>query len=94
MTTQGGQLSGQIPSQGLGDLIARAIQDPQFRQLLIDSPEQAIQQAGVQLTPQEQQAVVGGSREEREQMLQPLGDRAAPGTVYLHVWSVRVGYSW
>ena len=88
MTTQGQQ-----PSQGMEKLIALSITDPQFRQQVIDNPEQAIQQAGVQLTPQEQQAVTGGSREEREQMLQPLGDRAAPGTVYVHVWSVRVGYS-
>ena len=92
MTTQG-PLSGQLPSPGMGQLIERSITDPQFRQRVIDSPEQAIQELGVQLTPQEMQAVTGGSREEREQMLQPLGDRAAPGTVYVHVWSVRVGYS-
>ena len=66
------------PSPALEQLIGKAVADPAFRQQLMDDPEQAIQSAGLDLTDEERQALVSTSREEREQVLQELGERASP----------------
>ena len=66
------------PSPALEQLIGKAVSDPEFRQQLVDDPEQAIQSAGLDLTDEERQALVSTSREERESVLQELGERSSP----------------
>jgi hypothetical protein len=75
MTTDQG---GQAPSPALEQLIGKAVAEPDFRQQLIDNPEEAIQSAGIELSQEELQAITGTSREEREQMLSALGERTSP----------------
>jgi hypothetical protein len=69
---------GAAPSPALEQLIGKALVEPQFRQQLADNPRQAIQQAGIDLTPQEVQALEDTPREDREKMLSELGERTSP----------------
>ena len=66
------------PSPALEQLIGKAVAEPEFRQQLVENPEQAIQSAGIELSAEERQALVSTSREEREQVLQQLGERTSP----------------
>ena len=66
------------PSLALEQLIGRAVADPEFRQQLVENPEQALQAADLGLTDLERQALVSTSREERESVLQELGERTSP----------------
>ena len=66
------------PSPALEQLIGKAVADPEFRRQLVDDPEAAIQAAGLGLSDEERQALVGTSREEREEVLRELGDRTSP----------------
>ena len=66
------------PSPALEQLIGKAVADPEFRQQLVDDPEQAIQSAGLGLSDEERQALVSTSREEREEVLRELGERTSP----------------
>ena len=75
MTTE---RAGQAPSPGMEQLIGKVLAEPDFRQQLINNPTEALRSAGIQLNQQEMQADTGSSREEREQMMQQLGDRQSP----------------
>ena len=66
------------PSLAMEQLIGKAVTEPEFRQQLVDDPEQAIRAAGLELTDEERRALVSTSREERESVLQQLGDRTSP----------------
>ena len=70
------------PSPALEQLIGKAVADPEFRQQLVENPEQAIQAAGLDLTDDERRALVSTSREERESVLQELGERTSPWGIY------------
>ena len=76
-------------------LIARIVSDPEFRQSMVDNPEGAIQQANFQLDPEELRAISSSSREEREQMIQQLGERTAPAicTLWSALW-IKVCIAW
>ena len=73
---------------GMEQLIGKAIGEPEFRQQLIDNPEQAVRSAGIQLTQEEMQALTSSSREEREQMMTQLSERTSPAvcTFWSLVW--------
>lgn len=73
---------GQAPSPALEQLIGKAIAEPDFRQILVDDPAQAVQQAGLQLSPDELQALENTPREQREQMMSELGERTSPWQTY------------
>jgi hypothetical protein len=73
MSQQGNQ-----PSPAMEQLIGKAIAEPDFRQQLVNDPAQAVQQAGIQLSQQELEALQGTSREERAQMMEQLGERTSP----------------
>jgi hypothetical protein len=66
-------------------LIGKAIADPTFRDQLVNDPASAVQQAGINLSPQELQGLESTSREERAQMLSQLGERTSP---WFDGWSV------
>jgi hypothetical protein len=72
--TQGGQ----APSPALEQLIGKAVADESFRQQLVEDPEAAVRDAGIQLSSEEMQGLTSTSREEREQMLSQLGERTSP----------------
>ena len=78
MTTQPQQQQGQEASDGMQMLIARAISDPEFRNLLIENPEQALQSGGFDLSVEERRVITGTSRQEREDMLCQLSERTSP----------------
>jgi Ribosomally synthesized peptide prototyped by Frankia Franean1_4349. len=56
-------------------VIGRAIADPEFRQALVEDPEQALQDAGLQLDPDALRQLTSMSREDREQMADELDAR-------------------
>lgn len=75
------------PSQAMEQLIGKAISDPTFRTQLINDPQAAASGAGLSLSAQELQSLQGTSREEREQMLQQLGERTSP-------WFDGIRFNW
>ena len=83
---------GTRPSPGIEKIVGLAMSDDRLRQRLIDDPESVIREQGIELTPDEMQSIAGSSREEREQMLQPLASRASPATIRVHAWSVTVSW--
>ena len=70
------------PSPALEQLIGKAVAEPEFRQQLVEDPEQAIQAAGLDLTEEERAALLSTSREEREEVLQELGERTSPWSTW------------
>ena len=69
-----GPQPGAQASEGMQRLLARAVAEPEFRQLLVESPEQAIASGDFRLNDQERRAITGTPREERAQMMQQLVD--------------------
>jgi hypothetical protein len=66
-------------------VIAKAVLDPEFREALIDDPEQALSEAGIELSPEDRERIVSLSREEREEIMQQLESRqAALGDIQIH----------
>ncbi|MDF2719454.1 MAG: Ribosomally synthesized peptide [Paenibacillus sp.] len=68
--------------QDLTKLVAHALKDEQFRQQLIENPEEAIQSAGFQLSEEELEAVknvdLGLSEEELEERVSKMWGAPAP----------------
>jgi len=64
--------------QGMEQLIGKAIAEPDFRQQVIENPEEAVRNAGIELSAEEMEALTGSSREEREQIMQALAERMSP----------------
>jgi Ribosomally synthesized peptide prototyped by Frankia Franean1_4349. len=56
-------------------VIGRAITDPDFRRALVEDPEQALKDAGIQLGPEDLQRLTSMNKEEREQMAEQLDAR-------------------
>ena len=79
-------------SEGMQLLIGRAISDPEFRQQLIENPQQALDRALFPLSDEERRAITSTSREDREQMMTQLSERTSPGvcllssTINPHLW--------
>jgi hypothetical protein len=65
------------PSPALIALIAKSAADAGYRKVMVDDPERAVREAGVTLTDDEMKAIVGSTREEREAMMEALGERAS-----------------
>jgi hypothetical protein len=63
------------PSPAILALVAKAAADAEYRQALIDDPETAVR--GFALTDEEIRTVVNTSRDEREEMMEALGERAS-----------------
>ncbi len=80
-------------SEAMQLLLARAISDQQFRQQLIDNPEQALQSGEFNLSGEERRAITNTTREDREQMMQQLSERQSPAICAF--WSlIRYACSW
>ncbi len=88
MTSQSQQQQGQEPSEGMTLLIARVVSDPEFRQQLVDNPEQAIASGEFPLSAEERRVITSTSREEREQMMTQLSERTSPAVCVF--WSLIV----
>ena len=56
--------------------------DPQWRQQLIDNPQQALDRAAFPLSDEERRVITSTTREDREEMMQQLIERTS-----LAVWS-------
>lgn len=78
---------GSGPSPEMEQVIGKAIAEPEFRQQLINNPQEAIRSAGINLSSNELQTLQNTSREEREQMLQSLGERTSP-------WFDGIRFNW
>ncbi len=65
-------------SEGMQLLVARAISDPQWRQQLIDNPQQALDRAAFPLSDEERRVITSTTREDREQMMTQLSERQSP----------------
>jgi hypothetical protein len=76
--------SGQETSPAMEQLIGKAVTDADFRQRLVDDPQEAVRSAGIDLSREELQALQGVSREERERVLTELGERVSPISVTIH----------
>lgn len=68
---------GRQPSPALMEVVAKSVADQQFREGMVNNPEQTIKDAGINLSQEELQAITSSSREEREQLMQQLGDRSS-----------------
>jgi hypothetical protein len=68
---------GQGASPAMLEVAVKSISDPQFREGMINNPEETIKNAGISLSSEELAAVTSSSREEREQMMQQLGERSS-----------------
>ena len=73
------QIQAQVPQRdlfkGFQDMLGRMVSDPDFRQQMAANPEQAIQQAGIQLSPQELERIRSMTPEDRQQLLQEMDTR-------------------
>jgi hypothetical protein len=73
------QIRDQVPqrelSQGFQDMLGRMIADPDFRKGMANNPEQALQQAGLQLAPQELERLRSMSAEDRQKLIQEMDTR-------------------
>jgi hypothetical protein len=66
--------SPQAPNEAV---IAKAVLEPEFRQALVDDPEQALQDAGIDLAPEDIKRITSLSRAEREEFMEQLESRQA-----------------
>jgi hypothetical protein len=83
------QVMAQVPqrdlSPGFQEMLGKIIADPDFRQSMAANPEQALQQAGIQLAPEEAERIRNMSQEDRERLLQQLDTRDSKAWWYV-VW--------
>ena len=70
--------SRQGPSPALEQLIGKALTNSEFRQKLVEDPEEAVRSAGLALSPEELQTLQGMSLEHRQQTMDELGERISP----------------
>jgi hypothetical protein len=68
---------GQQASPAMMELIVRSAANPEFRESMVENPEEAIKSAGINLSQEELQAISSSSREEREQLMEQLGERSS-----------------
>ena len=64
-------------SEALEQVVAKAVKDDQFRQLLLSNPEKAL--AGYNLTKDEQAMLEGLTEESFDDFAGSLGDRSTKG---------------
>jgi len=88
------QVRDQVPSrelsQGFQDMLGRMISDPAFRKQMGDNPEQAIQGAGIQLSPQETERLRAMTPEDRQKLFREMDTRDSKAWWYF-VWN---WFSW
>jgi hypothetical protein len=68
---------GQGASPAMLEVAVKSLSDENFRTGMVNSPEETIKNAGIKLSDDELRAVTSTSREEREQMMQQLGERSS-----------------
>jgi hypothetical protein len=56
-------------------MLGRMIADPEFRKQMADNPEQALQQAGIQLAPQELERLRSLTPDDRQKLIQEMDTR-------------------
>ena len=59
----------------LRTVAGKAVADPEFRQKLIDDPEAAVKEAGIELTPEQIQALKEMDKEQFEEGISDLDER-------------------
>src|SRR3712207_5833624 len=73
------QIADQVPqrelSKGFQDMLGRMVSDPDFRRAMAANPEQAVQDAGIQLAPQELERIRSMTAEDRQKLLQEMDTR-------------------
>src|SRR5215207_2800453 len=62
-------------SKGFQEMLGKIIADPDFRREMSTNPEQALQKAGIQLSPQETERIRTMSAEDRKRLLQEVDTR-------------------
>jgi len=63
----------------LRTIAGKALADPAFREKLIADPEAAVKEAGIELTPEQLEAIKGMDREQLEAGLADLDERLTMG---------------
>ena len=73
------QVAEQVPqrelSKGFQDMLGRMVSDPEFRRSMAANPEQAVQDAGIQLAPQEIERLRSMTPEDRQKLMQEIDTR-------------------
>ena len=66
-------------SKGFQDMLGRLVSDPEFRKQMAVDPEQALQQAGIELSTRELERVRSMSADDRQKLLEEVdsGDSKA-----------------
>jgi len=64
----------EIP-EGFKQVLGQLIADPQFREAMASNPEQAVKDAGIQLSPQEMERLRSMIAEDRQRLFQQLDPR-------------------
>jgi hypothetical protein len=67
----------QTPSPAMMEVITRSMANPEFRESMVSDPQEALKSAGINLSEEELQGITSSSREQREQLMQQLGDRSS-----------------
>ena len=89
------QIAQQVPqrelSKGFQDMLGRMVSDPDFRRAMSADPEQALQDAGIQLNPQELERIRSMSQEDRQKLFQEMDTRDSKAwwvVIYriIHIW--------
>jgi hypothetical protein len=68
-----------VSEQGIRDLASKALGDPDFRKKLLDDPEAAVAEAGLDLTPEQVVALKSMDRAMMEEGLANLDERLTMG---------------
>ena len=63
----------------LRDVAGKALADPEFRQKLLENPKAAVEEAGIELTPEQIQALEEMDKEQFEQGITELDERLTMG---------------
>lgn len=61
--------------EDLRAVAGKAVADPAFRQKLLDNPEAAVREAGIDLSPEQMEALKNMDKEELEKGLADLDER-------------------
>jgi hypothetical protein len=65
--------------EDLRTIAGKALADPAFREKLLADPESAVTEAGIELTPEQMEALKGMDREQLEAGLADLDERLTMG---------------
>jgi hypothetical protein len=62
-------------------VVALAITDPEFRQAMIDNPEEAVRSRGIELTSDDMARLTALSAEDRQQLAEQLATRQSASMI-------------